>query len=152
MEACRAAVENKPEDPRFRYQYARAMQTIEPASAAHIYEQLVAERYPAAFDNYGWVLIQLQNDYAGAERLFRAGIALDNADARQSLAELIIKNRIRPRYKREAVDLMREAAEQGNADARTYLAEYDERKRQENEAKAVVKGIFGSILRGATGR
>lgn len=127
IDECRVAKENEPNEPRFRYQYARAMQTVAPENAEvdRIFKQLVAERYPAAFDNYGWLHIQLYGDYAGAERLFRAGVVLDDADARHSLAQLIIEKRISPSRAGEAVELMREAAEQGNQDALTFLSDYE---------------------------
>ncbi|MCX7135575.1 MAG: hypothetical protein NTW47_02670 [Proteobacteria bacterium] len=96
LTACSNAVASYPNELRFRYQFARALQIKDKKAAYAIFLQLVAANYPAAYDNVGWLLITENNDYDKAVEIFRAGYALGDADCAVSLFEMIDKNRWQP--------------------------------------------------------
>jgi TPR repeat protein len=145
------AVTRNPTTTRFRYQLARAIQVGDPSGAERAMGELVYEGYAAAFDNYGWLAIRLRRDVRGGERYFRQGAKLGNADAMQSLAELMIKGQIRESYPGEALTLLYGAAESGSADAQTMVAEYEGEQRSGKAAADILRGIVGGVL-GAVNR
>ena len=149
VDACSTAVEQEPSALRFKYQLARAYQIIDYEKAFPLYKDLVEKQYPAAFDNYGWVLLKRGNykNYAAAERYFRMGAQLGNADAMQTLAELMQKGKIRARYHGESIELMKRAAELGNPDAQKFMRNYSERHAQEEQGKRIMQQIFQGLIR-----
>jgi hypothetical protein len=56
VEACEMATRQNSKEPRLQYQLARALQFSDPRRAFVILQKLVSIRYPAAFDNIGWIL------------------------------------------------------------------------------------------------
>lgn len=152
IEACRIAAQQSPDVIRFRYQYARALQSITPEDAAEHLLPLVEIGYPAAFDNYGWLNIRLGGDIRESERYFRSGVERGNADAMHSLAELIIKKRIRPRYKGEALELMYEAAKRDHELAIAFIDKYEDKRRSQQVAEDLMLGILGGVLGGVANK
>jgi hypothetical protein len=58
LNICRIAVDAFPGEPRFKYQYARALESSDPNAAIKIYGQLTRQRYAASFDNLGSLLLK----------------------------------------------------------------------------------------------
>lgn len=146
IDACKNATLEAPDVLRLRYQYARALQSISPEQAGEYLIPVVEAGYPAAFDNYGWLNIRLGGDIRVSERYFREGAERGNADAMHSLAELIIKKRIRPHYRGEAIDLMHEAAKRDHQSAIAFLNEYEEKRRSKQAAEDIMLNILGGVL------
>ena len=92
-QACEKAVHGYPNERRFLYQQARALQYVDRSKAFSIHQQLVRLRYPAAFDNLGWLYVTERNDEGSAIGHFRAGANLEDPDLMVSLAEMIIRGR-----------------------------------------------------------
>ena len=69
-----------------------------------------------------------------------------------SLADLIMKKRIHPRYAGEAIDLMYEAATREHPTAIAFVDEYEERRRSKKVAEDVILNILGGVLGGAVNR
>ena len=145
--ACEAAIAQYPDTPRFKYQLARSIQIQAPADAEPLLAQLVSEQYAAAYDNYGWVQVRLGHHVKESEPHFRLGAAAGNADAMLSLAELMIKKRIRQRYKGEALNLLYEAAKRGNSDAQRLAMKIDRKRQSEEAIKGIIGGILGEAMR-----
>ena len=118
LAACSNAVASYPNELRFRYQFARALQITDKKAAFAIFLQLVAANYPAAYDNVGWLLISENNDYDKAVEIFRAGYALGDADCAVSLFEMIDKNRWQPPNAAQLrIELLEKAAAGNHAGA-----------------------------------
>ncbi len=164
IEACLAAQSNAPSVDRFKYQLARAYQVVSALDKAEsLFEQLAEKRYVAVYDNYGWLLLKQQDannrDYTAPEKFFRIGAAAGNADAMESLAELIERGKIRPRSETEGNDLTARAADLGNAEAQKRLVKIrqegdrrDQAREQNEQGKEIMRNIFGSIIRGKLAR
>lgn len=129
IEACTTAIQRHPSDPRYRYQLARAYQIREPIKALALLKRLTAERYAAAFDNYGWLLY---SDRIGAPNIpaavsaFRTGIQLGDPDSMDSLANLMIQGRVAERSPGEIERLLQRASQLGHAIAEARLSKYQE--------------------------
>ena len=80
VEICRFAVEKFPQELRYKYQLARAIEINEPNKAIPIYKQLTNLNYAAAFDNLGSIYLRKQN-YASAISVFKAGVRANDPDS-----------------------------------------------------------------------
>ena len=89
LSACELAVRQSPTEKRYQYQLARVLQLSDRKRSATILASLVAARYPAAFDNYGWMAYTDRKNPSEATELFRRGVQLNDADSMVSLAEMI---------------------------------------------------------------
>ena len=72
---------------RFQYQLARALQHIDKERAFALLQQLTQKRYPAAFDNLGWLFLARRN-IAQAVSHFRIGAQLGDPDSMMSFVEM----------------------------------------------------------------
>jgi TPR repeat protein len=86
---CEIAVRQSPNELRFQYQLGRALQFVDRQKAFAIQRKLVELRYPAAFDNLGWLFYTDQKNITEAVSHFRRGAQLGNPDCMVSLAEMI---------------------------------------------------------------
>ena len=128
IENCELAAKQSPTVLRFQYQWARALQTIDPEKAFQILRELVKKRYPAAFDNAGWLFITRKN-FQEASNHFRMGARLGDPDAMMSLVEMYTKGHATPTNGSEtAIALLERAARLGHIGAAREL----ERQRQES--------------------
>lgn len=122
--ACQAAADRYPGEPRYRYQLARAYQKLNPKRAASLLDELMKQRYAAAFDNYGWLLLdpgfRPVPDYAGAAKALRQGAAIGDPSAMLSLAKLIRRNQVDGSLE-HATTLAQRAATLGHTDAAAEL-------------------------------
>jgi tetratricopeptide (TPR) repeat protein len=116
IEACENAIRQNPTEPRLQYQLARALQLSDRKRAFPILQKLVSQRYPAAFDNIGWMFYFDQKNPEAAVAAFRSGVQLNDSDSMVSLAEMIDRNHAMPRAEAETkLALYRRAAALGNA-------------------------------------
>jgi hypothetical protein len=72
IDICQIAMDTFPDELRYKYQYARALGFSEPDKAIGIYKQLTRQKYAAAFDNLGSLLLR-RRDYSGAIAVFTKG-------------------------------------------------------------------------------
>jgi hypothetical protein len=61
VEACDIATKQNSKEPRLQYQLARVLQLSDRKRAFVILQKLVSIRYPAAFDNIGWIFVYQKN-------------------------------------------------------------------------------------------
>ena len=125
--ACEVAARDFPSELRFRYQLARAYQAMTPSNsekAIPLLKALMARRYPAAFDNYGWELLHLAGspDVWGAVATFRTGATLGDPSSMYSLATMIIGGKTASRDLNEALGWLRRAAQLGQLDAQAQIS------------------------------
>ena len=90
--ACEAAVARFPKNPRFKYQLARAYQSgSQPNLALPILQDLVRQKYIAAYDNLGWIYLEnkaVPQDFKKAIALFKQGAAANQPEAMTSLGDV----------------------------------------------------------------
>lgn len=158
VEACEIAVRQYPEERRYRYQLARAYQASDPKKALPLLQVLMRQNYRAAYDNYGWALLDTRvgrNDLAGALASFRQGANLGDPDAMSSLATMISKGRVEGAGPDEAFRLFKRAAAMGHREASEAVDRLMESQRQaeqqrlQNEQAArAFMGLVGGALGG----
>ncbi len=116
VEACEIASKQDPSKARLQYQLARALQFSDRKRAFALLQKLVSARYPAAFDNIGWIV--LAANPPEAVNYFRTGVDLGDSNSMVSLAEMIDRNHASPRGPRETkLALYHRAAQLGNKTA-----------------------------------
>lgn len=160
--ACRKAVDYFPDEPRYRYQYARALGFSKPDEAMAIYRRLTAQIYPAAFDNLASLLLQRQDKKSikQAITVLKDGVRNGDPDAMVTLAalagtaELPVQNPYA--YK---LTLLKQAASLGNQDAKDAADELErqaqqQQQQQQQEAisqrqqQQIMRDLFGTIVGG----
>ena len=155
LDTCHVAMDAFPDELRYKYQYARALDFSNPNKSIEIYRQLARQKYPAAFDNLGSLLLH-RKDYSGAVAVFKDGAQLDDADSIVSLADLIQRGYVRvgnPEAARFA--LLSRAAQLGHQGAQRAVEEQKlviQQKQQEQdfqlEQQKMMLDLFGNILGG----
>lgn len=118
---CRNASASLPWQLQYTYQLARALQPTDPNQAEPLLRMLVRQRYPAAFDNLAWILLNRNEDPARAEGLLRDGVALGDPGAMFTLALLLKKNQILPHPGENYRDLLLRSANLGHDGALALL-------------------------------
>jgi DNA-binding helix-hairpin-helix protein with protein kinase domain len=84
-DACTLAMRVNPEEIRYRYQYARALEIDDPKKALKIHEQLIHDGYLASYDNAGSILIGTYKNIPEAIKYFNEGVRRgDPADMRHA--------------------------------------------------------------------
>jgi hypothetical protein len=155
-DACALAVKVYPGEPRFRYNWARALEFINPQQSINIYVDLTKQQYPAAFDNFGGVILRERKDIVGAVKQYEAGAKLGDSGAMVSLAYLIRHNLYQvtdPENTRYV--LLTRAAKSGNRGALEMLDKEKEessalayRQQSEKAQQQMMMNLFGGIVRG----
>lgn len=118
--ACKAASEAFPGDMRFTYQYARALQSVSPDQAVPILQNLMRQRYAAAYDNMAWIVASRGNTAQAAQYL-REGVALGDIEALFSLAVMIKDGKVQARPGENYRDMLIQASRMGHTGAYTAL-------------------------------
>jgi len=152
---CEIAISQNPAQLRFKYQLARALHWTDRKRAFDILQELVRQRYPAAFDNLGWLYLTEKKDPSGAITLFKAGAQAGDADSMLSLAEMIDRNHLTvANPAQEKLALYQRAAQLGNKTAITaYQVELakvqneEQRRMQELQQQRMMLQMFGTVLR-----
>lgn len=155
ISACQTAVRVFPGEPRYAYQLARAVQIKSPQEAMSMLQPLVTARYPAAYDNLGWLHIRLYKDYSEAVRLFKLGAQMDDPDCIVSLAELVDKGYYQPTSAAEGKwQLFARAASLGHVNAGLAIererarieSEMAQQQQQDDAARAIFE-VLGGVIR-----
>jgi len=163
VEACEIAVTQSPNELRFQYQLARALEqagdnqahTRNRQKALEIHQRLVKAGYAAAFDNLASLYRLDRKDLATAVALWRKGIDLGDSDSMLMLADLIEKERVMPQGPNETpIELYKRAADLGNENgARAYQAELAKARQiqqqqiQQLQQQQMMLQFMGTVLR-----
>lgn len=156
--ACETAAAEFPNELRFQYQLARALEHKDKdrLRAFGLHQNLVRLRYPAAFDNLGWMYFRDQKDPNTAVRYFRMGVELEDADSMISLADMIDRGHFSVANVNETkIALFKRAAELGHPNAAAALnAEMSKMQQSmsERESQQKMLEVFGFILRNIPNR
>lgn len=157
LEACRTAIGTFPGELRYRYQYARALESSDPSQSIRIYAQLTRQKYAASFDNLGSLLLK-HNDRSGAIAAFKNGAQVDDPDSLVSLADLIERGIVRvPNPDANRYALLARAAQLGHQGAQRAVEEQKQimqqnqiqqqnRLQQEQLMFQMFKGVLGGAL------
>lgn len=143
---CRDAVAASPDNPRLRYQLARALQAQKDPAAKVLLTELVQSNYPIAYDNLGWWYYNAGNQQ-GAVAYFRAGADLGDTESMVSLAGYLLEGRFVPRDEREAIHLLAAAEQQGHPAAIRAMNEFREQQRMNALGVAIFARVLGEIAR-----
>jgi hypothetical protein len=122
---CRNAVAQYPNEPRYRYQLGRALQSIDKAGAFAQHERAAQMGYPAAYDNLGVLL-------------FRKGADLGDPESIMSLAQMIKEGHASPRPGETLLELYRRAHRLGHPGAAAPIDEISKRQ----AAPGIIDNIF----------
>jgi hypothetical protein len=159
IDACTRASQQFPSELRYQYQLGRALQVRDRKKAFEIEAALVRQRYPAAFDNLGWMYLYDKKDPASAVQYFKTGSQLGDGDSMVSLAEMIDRQYFNPPNAYDMkLALWRKAAELGHAGAAKALeleaAKTEQLQTQQlNQQRAqqmmfqMIGGIIGAAAR-----
>ena len=156
ISSCTRAVAQSPAELRYQYQLGRALQFRDRKKAFDIEAALVKQRYPAAFDNLGWMYLQDKKDPAAAVQQFKVGSQLGDGDSMVSLAEMIDRNLFTPPNPYDMkLALWRKAAELGHAGAAKALdlesAKIQQKQNEEltrQQAQQLMFQMIGGIVSG----
>jgi hypothetical protein len=154
VEACEVASKQDPSKARLQYQLARALELSDRKRAFALLQKLVSARYPAAFDNMGWIVLAANPQEA--VNYFRMGVDLGDSDSMVSLAEMIDRNYASPRGPGETkLALYHRAAQLGNKAAANAekvelqkLGQADANRELQMQQAKIARDIFGTIIRG----
>ena len=160
--ACRKAIEYFPEEPRYKYQYARALGFTKPNDAILIYRSLAKDLYPAAFDNLASLLLQKRDKKAAKEAInvLKNGVRNGDSDSMVTLAALVGTSEFPvPNAYAYKLALYKQAASLGHQEAGEAAAEmerqveqqqldYVSRRQQEQMMLELFGTLFGGALKG----
>jgi signal transduction histidine kinase len=157
IDACTRATQQFPSELRYQYQLGRALQLRDRKKAFEIESTLVHQRYPAAFDNLGWMYLYDKKDPASAVQYFKMGSQLGDGDSMVSLAEMIDRQYFNPPNPYDMkLALWRKAAELGHAGAAKALeleaAKTEQRQTEQlnqQRAQQMMLQMIGGIIGGA---
>jgi hypothetical protein len=163
VDACSLAAQQNPNELRFKYQLARALELAGDGAshvknrqrALEIHTALVKAGYAAAFDNLASLYLRDKKDLATALPLLRKGIELDDSDSMISLADLVENNQVMSQSPSETpLELYKRAAELGNQNAvRAYQAEVakaqqmQQQQVQQLQQQQMMLQFMGTVLR-----
>ena len=148
IEVCALAARQNPTELRYEYQMARAMEAEVPEKAVEIHKKLAGQKYPAAYDNLGWLEIKLRKNYGEAIKDFKAGSQLQDPDSMVSLVEMIDRGYVPTDRPQELkYQLLRMAADLGHQGAQLQIREEEEKlsaaQRQAVQDMRIIKEFLG---------
>ncbi|WP_156041815.1 tetratricopeptide repeat protein [Bradyrhizobium sp. URHD0069] len=157
IDACTRAVQQFPSELRYQYQLGRALQLRDRKKAFEIETSLVHQRYPAAFDNLGWMYLYDKKDPASAVQYFKIGSQLGDGNSMVSLAEMIDRQYFNPPNSYDMkLALWRKAAELGHAGAAKALEleaakteQFQNQQLNQQRAQQMMLQMIGGIIGGA---
>lgn len=160
IKACELAVKQQPKELRFKYQLGRSLQWTDRPRAFAIHQELTSRKYPASYDNLGWMYFVDRKDTAQAVSMFRLGVQAGDADSMISLTEMIDRGHYTASNATDTkVELCRRASELGHKGATLcYQAELAKQEQAEKERimqleqQKVVLQIMGTVLQNAIRR
>ena len=148
IEACALAAKQNPAELRYEYQMARAMEAQVPEKAVEIHKKLAGQKYPAAFDNLGWLMVKLYKNYGAAVTYFKTGSQLQDPDSMVSLVEMIDRGYVQTDRPSELkYQLLRTAADIGHQGAQLQIREEEEKlsaaQRQAAQDMRIMRDFLG---------
>ena len=155
IQACLVAFNQHPDEPRYKYQYARALSVNDPDKAIPYYQQLIRESYVAAYDNLGNIYLR-KRDLKAAISVLKSGVTANDPDSMVTLAGLIERGHLPVQNPAAAkYALLDQAAKLGHSGAQAAIEQQkielqqrqNERAFQQQEQQMMLD-IFGKILRG----
>jgi len=91
-------------------------------------KKLAGQKYPASFDNLGWLMVKLHKDYGAAVTYFKTGSQLRDPDSMVSLLEMIDRGNVQTDRPYELkYQLLRAAADLGHQGAQLQIREEEEK-------------------------
>ncbi len=151
-DACAMAATEHPDEPRYRYNWARALEFIDPQQAISVYAGLVQQNYAAAYDSYAGLVWHRQRNLRAAIELYATGARLGDPSAMVSLAYLIQHNLYHvsdPLQTRSA--LLTAAAQAGDQHAQDLLDQLQQEvqgQQNRQEQQQMMMNMFGAMVRG----
>jgi hypothetical protein len=154
FDACTRAVQQNPNEQRYMYQLGRSAQFKDRKRAFEIFTALTNERYPAAFDNLGGMVLYDRKDLNGAIKIFTIGASLGDADSMVSLADLVDKGyygqqdpyQIKWTLLNKAAELNHSGAQRAAAAEKAKAANVQLEQENQREAARNAAAIFGTII------
>lgn len=146
IDACTEAVSQYSNQPRYRYQLARAYQTQKSFQSKQILNELVQQSYGAAFDNLGWILIE-EGQINTAITLFRSGAKAGNIESMVSYAGFLLTGNFITRNENEAYKYYLIAAQHGHPGAMLEVEELKKRQATNQIGGAIIKGVLEGMLK-----
>jgi hypothetical protein len=150
-QACEKARRLFPDEPRYKYQMARAYQTFDPKKAFAYYRELTTQsNYPAAYDNLGSLYLDGragETNYGIAARAFRSGAELGDPDAMVSLAKMYVQGWGVPKSEEEANKWYERAASFGHPDAVQFVQKIQADKRAQQQTQQFMLDTVGEFLK-----
>jgi len=158
LASCQIAMDTFPGEPRYKYQYARALESSNPNQAIILHGQLTRQRYISSFDNLGSLLLK-RKDYSGAIAAFKNGAQANDPDSLVSLAGLIQRGIVRvPDPESYRLALLARAAHLGHQGAQraveeqTQIVQQNQLQQQyQSQQEQLMLNLFGNILGRALG-
>ncbi len=154
LESCSLAVKVYPQELRYHYEYARALQVNNPEKAIEFHKVLATANYVASFDNIGSILIRTYKNIPQAIRYIREGVRHGDPDSMVSLANLIEKNYVQeanPTAARFA--LLSRAAQLGHYGAQVAVEQeqikfqqLQQQREFEQQQQQMMLQLFGTVL------
>ncbi|MDC7786806.1 hypothetical protein PQJ75_19880 [Rhodoplanes sp. TEM] len=160
IQYCEIAMRQNPQQLRFKYQLARALQWTDRPRALQLHQELTSRRYPASFDNLGWMYYMDRKDPVQAVAMFRTGAQLNDADSMVSLAEMVDRGHVVPGSPAETkIELCRRAAELGHSGASLCYQQEVAKEEQATKAREVqlqqqqmMLQLMGTVIQNAATR
>lgn len=143
IQACRDASDEFPQQPRFRYQLARALQTQASPEAKEILTPLVIADYPAAYDNLGWMHFR-EGRIREAIELFKKGAALESVESMVSYGNFLLEGKWIAKNSDLALHYFTKAAELGHP----YASEQVIKLQRIQEVQKFGRNLLSTILDG----
>jgi hypothetical protein len=149
IDVCSRAVQKYPNELRFQYQLARALEFNNPDKALELQLKLGRLQYPASYDNAAGIFLR-KKMYPDALRQFQLGVQHGDPDAMVSLAEMIKKGRAEGDYMAlyvRAASLGHEGAQLAVQQEQQHQADALQQRAIEAEQQKRAMEMFGTILR-----
>jgi len=129
---CERAAEEFPNELRFQYQLARAIELDDPKRAAAMYSNLINAKYLAAYDNLGWMYntgrFGGRINKLAAIKLFREGAILGDPDSMHSLGVSLWEE-----DPKQAVEWFQRAVKLDHLEAKKNLEKIEAELKQANQ-------------------
>lgn len=164
IEACRAALAANPQEGRYAYQLARALQAGggNLDEAIQYLKEAIRLHHIAAYDNLGYALSQ-KGQARAARSFFQQGADAGDPSSLYSMAQILEpKGKPTESYPQQiqpALALYRRAAQKGHPDAEQRIGELNQlvdylqtKQQQDRETQQMILGTFANTFGGIMGR
>lgn len=149
VEACARATKLFPNEPRYKYQMARAYQDFDPKQAFKLFIELTQVGYPAAYDNLGSLYLDGrggQVNQIAAARAFRDGANLQDPDAMVSYAKALTSGTGVAQNPELANSWYETAASRGHPEAIAIVDKARRDKQSQRETQEMMLDLFKGFI------